>query len=111
MDDMDRLLVVMDCVVERFLGVMDCVVDRLLGVMDRVVDRLLWMMDCVVDRFLWMMDRVVDRLLMTTVMNRMMSRLDTEDSSYLVCSQTDCVVGSVGSMMSCMVTLISVTSL
>ena len=61
--------------------------DRLLVVMDSMVDRLLVVMHCVMDRLMLVMDRVVDRLLvMTTMMNRMMSRLDTEDSSYLVCS-------------------------
>ena len=58
------------------------------------------------------MDTMVDWLLMMdTMMSRMMNRLDLDDSSYLVCSETDCVMGSVGSMMSSMMTMISMISM
>ena len=55
-----------------------------------------------------MMDRMDNGNMMENMMkmmSRMMNRLDVDDSSYLVCSETDCVMGSVGSMMSCMMTL------
>ena len=64
------------------------------------------MVDTMVDRL------VVDRLLvMAALVNRVMSRLDLDDSSYLVCSETDCVMGSMGSMMSGMMTMISMISM
>ena len=70
------------------------------------MDRILLVVDTMMDRL------VVDRLLvMAAMVNRVMSRLDLDDSSYLVCSETDCVMGSVGSMMSCMMTLISMSSM
>lgn len=73
------------------------------------MDRILLLVDTMVDRL------VVDRLLvMAALVNRVMNRLDLDDSSYLVCSETDCVMGSVGtvcSMISCMMPLCSVGSM
>ena len=64
------------------------------------------MVDTMVDRL------VVDRLLvMAALVNRVMSRLDLDDSSYLVCSKTDCVMGSVSSMMSSMCSMCSMCSM
>jgi len=73
------------------------------------MDRLLLLVNTMVDRL------VVNRLLvMAAMVNRVMSRLDLDNSSYLVCSETDCVMGSVGSvrccMMSCMMTMVSICS-
>ena len=77
--------------------------------MDRL---LLLVVDTMVDWLLVVMDTMMDwHLLMDTMMSRMMSRLDLDGCSYLVCSETDCVMGSVGSMMSCVMTMISMISM
>ena len=80
--------------------------DRILLVLDNV---LCTMVDTVMDTVL---DSMMDWLLvMAALMSRMMMiRLELDDSSYLVCSQTDCVVRTMGSVMSCM-TMCSMSSM
>jgi len=57
-------------------------------------------------------DTMMDRLLvMAALVNRVMNGLDLDDSSYLVCSETNCVMGSVGSMMSSMCSMCSMSSM
>ena len=80
--------------------------DRILLVLDTM---LCTMVDTVMDTVL---DSMMDWLLvMAALMSRMMMiRLELDDSSYLVCSQTDCVVRTMGSVMS-MLTMCSMSSM
>jgi len=75
--------------------------DRILLVLDTMLCTMVdTVMDTVLDSMMYWL------LVMAALMSRMMMiRLELDDSSYLVCSQTDCVVRTMGSVMSCMLTM------